>query len=389
MKPKRLLFSALMLFAVLNSASAQIEQEIKSFVDSTEILVNNGRRMMLQSVQARDIERVAEIFEFLNERTRAYHCDAFTFQEELSIVLLTGNWDEFLIRAEHFSEVGRTPLCVPLRDRLLIQALHTQLHQDALWLSNNVLIADLTSEEKALLELYFYLVENGADETYNQKIRAFRRNYPNSRFNDFITGWLPRVPPRVGFGFSFGAMQIFPTGGLANYFSSATLPSMSFDLQVNNFYFGFQFSGDVGIRLNAPLLSSETGYNRDFLKGDRLRYIHFEFPVGYTVFRNNRFELLPFVSLGGTTIRSNLYTGENNWRSREFFIVDSFSVTPGLRTEFNLVGFTMRDAWGTAVPSSLRLRLDVGYNIPVSYRFTPARGNIPYARLALVWWFGN
>ena len=100
MKKIKLLLSTLALFALLNTANAQnIEQEIISFVDDTEILIHNGRRMILQYVQAQNFERVAEIHYFLNERTSAYTCTPFIFQEELDIALLTNNWTLFLTKS--------------------------------------------------------------------------------------------------------------------------------------------------------------------------------------------------------------------------------------------------------------------------------------------------
>jgi len=159
MKLKKILFSALMLFVVLNSAKAQLEQEIKSFVDETEVLVNNGRRMMLQSVQTRDFERVTEIHRFLVERTHPY-CYAFTLSEELAIALLAGNWENFLKRAERFATGGQ--LCVQLADHQLHHALYAHLRADAVWLADNVLIDEyLTTEDKGLLLLFFHFIKSG------------------------------------------------------------------------------------------------------------------------------------------------------------------------------------------------------------------------------------
>ena len=376
MKPKRLLFSALMLFAVLNSAKAQLEQEIEAFVDSTEILVIDGREMMLQYVQAGNFERIAEIFEFLNERTQAYDCNAFTYQESLYIALLINNWNDFLTRAERFSETTRIPLCVPLRDRQLVNALYAQLQNDALWLSNNVLVAGLTIEEKDLLQLFFHVLKHGVDETYNRKLRIFRREYPQSRFNDFIRNYLPDIFIGGGMGFGIGASQIFPTGGLSNFFAPATAFNMTFDVNYSDFIFGFHL--DYGsMRLNRPLLISKTNFDYDFLGNERFRYFDFGFHAGYTLFRNNWFEFLPFINMSGTRLRSNLFDAE--YLDDEFKVINSFTVGSGLRSEFRLLnssdGFFFR---------SVSLRLEAGYNIPVSFRFRYARGNIFYTRIALV-----
>jgi hypothetical protein len=390
MKPKKLLFSALMFFAVLNSANAQIEQEIKSFVDTIEILVNNGRQMMLQSVQTGNFERVTEIYEFLNERTQINNCVAFSHREMLHIALLTSNWDEFFTRAanpfithfRHNQRVNTKVFCQSwsYRDHLGT-TLRTQVEDNSSQILERALMADLTPEQKDLLQLFFHLIEHGADEIYSRKLRTFRRRYPQSEYSEFVKELLPSGIYRGGLALSMGATQVFPTGGLSHYFNPATVFNASWDFNFNRLFFGFQVNAG-NMRLNTPLLSCDTGYDYDFQINERFHYLDWGFPIGYILIRSNRFELSPFVNIGGTVLRSNLYDAED--RDLEFRVVNSLTVGSGLRSEFRLFQHT-----GEILFHKINLRLDVGYNIPVVYRFTPAKGNIPYVRLALVWWFGE
>jgi|GEM_PF-3452971 len=390
MKKRNLLLSAFMLFAALNTAKAQIDMEsmLTNFVDTTEVMINNGRRMILQNVQTRNFDKVAELYEFLNERTSAKNCDAFFYVEDLYIAILTGNWNGFLEKAERFTEISRRQLCVPINDNMLFRALQAEVQNNASQLLGNALMADLTLEEKELLELYFYLFENGVDETYSQKLRTFKRKYPQSQYNDFVRNYLPDALFRFGMGWSFGATQNFPTGGLANYLTSGTALNFSMDFYFNNFFFGVQ--ADIGtLRFDSPLPSHTSGYFHDFRVNDRLFYAHGGLTAGYRMVRSGRFELSPFIYLGGGTLESNFYRDPRD-NDLEFRVFNTFIFGPGLRTEFNLFNFEARDHFtGMRIPSRVNLRLDVGYNIPARFRYTPMRGNIPYARLALVWWIGN
>ena len=386
MKPKRLLFGALMLFAVLNSASAQIEQEIISFVDSTEILVNNGRMMMIQSIQTGDFERVAEIYEFLNERTQINNCVAFSHSEMLHIALLTSNWNEFFARAanpfithfHHNRRVNTKVLCQIWGHRdHLGTTLRTQVEDNSAQILGRALMADLTPEQKDLLELYFYSMENGGTESYSRKLRTFRRKYPQSPYNEFVGRHLPSRWFRGGMGWSMGATQVFPTGNLGDYFHAATLFNASWDWHFNNLLIGFHVNAG-SMRLIMPWMDDETGEELN----NRFSYTDGGILVGYTLFRNNWIELTPFANIGGTDLRSNLFDAEN--RDLEFVVTNSFTAGLGLRTEFILWRSNSFDD----MISNVNLRLDVGYNIPVRFRFESASGNIPYARLALVWRFG-
>ena len=386
MKKIKLLLSTIALFAFLNTANAQqLEQEIISFVDDTEILINNGRRMMLHYVQARNLERVAEVYHFLNERTSERYCAVFALHEEIHIAALINNWDDFFAIVRDFDDIRRMTLCVPLQDHLLFNALLFEVRTNASQIFENAQAVGLTPEETQLLELYFYVLEHGADEAYRQKIRAFRRQHPESIYNDFIRNRLPGAPIRWGMGFNFGASQPFLTEGLSNYFAPATAFYFTWDFSFNRILFGFQ--ADVAsMRLNRPLLSSETGYESDFQKGDRLLFENFMFPIGYTLIRHNRFEITPYVGLGGIILRSNT-TGIA--RDRQFEVVNSLTVSPGLRAEFWLRRFLWTDQIGDSLAHGLSLRFDAGYSMPVRFNYTPARGNVFYARAGIVWWLGN
>jgi hypothetical protein len=391
MKEVKLFISVFMLSAALSTVNAQIENEIKSFVDSTELLVNNGRRMLLQHVQTKDYQKVAEIYDFLNEKTQANKCAPFNYTEDLYIAILINDWDFFLTRVEFYSEITKGILCYPIRDNTLVRMLRLEVKDNASQLFDNALNIDLTSEEIDLLELYFYLIENDVDETYSKKLKDFKKKYPQSIYNDFVNNYLPR--PTIGnikaaLGFGLGISQIFPTGNLSNYFEPVTTGGMSMDFYSNKFFLGFQFNAG-GIKFKIPLEHSTSGYDENFQKGDRLTYIDGGLHGGYTVLENNRLQLSPYIYLGGVTIESNFYKDDSN-NDLEFKVLNSFFIGPGLRTEIKLFGFESRDGFsGMTMQNSLNLRLDIGYNIPTKYDFALAGGNMFYARIALTWRVGN
>ena len=176
-----------------------------------------------------------------------------------------------------------------------------------------------------------------------------------------------------GIAFFGGATQIFPTGGLGNYFTPATAANAGMALRL-----GERFCADImgtfaaTSRLNKPLLRSETGYNRDFQKGDRFIYTELVLLVGYALIGNrySRFALTPFVNTGATWIESRDNNDENDDR---FHVANAFTVGAGLRTDFLIF-------------QGVNLRLDIGYNIPVRFNYTPARGNVFYVRTSIALW---
>jgi len=387
MKKYKFLLSVCIFFTVLNPVNAQIEDEIKSFVDSTELLINNGRKMLLQHLQTKDYQKVAEIYNFLNMKTSTRNCSAFTYYESLYITSLINDWAGFLTQAAHYSDAIRKPLCYPstyrsqfARDQLS-EFLYREVEANASQFWENIQNDELlTNEDKELLDIYFYLLENGQDEIFDKTLKNFKKNYPQSRYSDFVNNYLPQPQPKLAMSFGFGVAEIFPTGNLRNYFIPATAFTMSWDFHVNNVFLALQFNAG-SMKLKKPLLAEETGYEQDFLKNERFSYADFGVLGGYVVAQNKRLQLSPFVYLGGTTLKSNIYESDEN--DLEFEIFNTFFVGPGLRTEVKLVGFD------NFRPNSINIRFDVGYNIPVKYNYSPANGNIFYTRMALVWWIGD
>ncbi len=386
-KSKSYIVVLLFCFAALD-ANAQIGNEIKAYVDSSEMIINNGRRLLLQSVQTKDYRKMAEIYNYLKVESSLNNCIPFSYNEDLHITSLTGSWDEFLIKAENFSVDAKETLCYPIHDQVGT-FLYKEVYGNAGKLLENALSNQSDSEKRDLLELYFYIVENGQNETFDTKVKNFKKNYPKSRYSDFLNYYLPQPEQKLAMTFGMGASGIFPTGKLGQHFDPNGLFALSMDFYVNNFFGGLQLDGGGRLKLNAPLLRSVTGYPQNFLKGDYFSYMNVGLLGGYIVARNNILQFSPFVYLGGTSLTSNLYKNSED-DDLEFRIFDSFFIGPGLRTEFKIWEFDMKDRYmNMSMPGCIALRLDVGYSIPVHYEYTAAKGNILYTRLALTWWIGN
>ena len=80
----------LILFSI--NIQAQISEEIKSYVDSTETLVNSGRKMLVQSIAAGDLDKTKDIYHYLSDKTYGNYYSAFYFTEDLYINILVGDW---------------------------------------------------------------------------------------------------------------------------------------------------------------------------------------------------------------------------------------------------------------------------------------------------------
>ena len=181
--------------------------------------------------------------------------------------------------------------------------------------------------------------------------------------------FIEESPPRemVSPVLSFGTAHTTPTGRLGGYFSSFTGLNASVGIQSSfGGYIGLQ--ADWGsMRLDRPLLRSETGHSHGFEQGHRFEYFAFMFIMGcrFTLL-GDWFHVMPFWGLGVTQL------GSIDSDDREAFIfTDSFTMGAGLRVQVLPLA---------QLPG---LRFDIGYNMPT--RMNYVRGRFFYLRANVVW----
>jgi len=366
--------------------NAQIENEIKSFVDSTELMVINGRKLMIKHTQEKDYNKIAEAYYYLNNLTSGNDCDVFTYAEDLFVDILTGDWIAFLSKAENYSDEITKPMCYQVKDQLGT-FLFNQIKAEWEILIEETNNTDLSDEEKSLFEAVIYLIGNTQDEEFDAKIKDFEKKYPQSKYNNFVKQYLPQPYKLFSIPFGLGATQVFPTGKLGAFFKQTTDFSLSMDFYFTKWFGGLQLTGgNMGLR--GDLLSDKTEYSEDFYAGDKFSYTDVGVTLGYNILKSKNIHIAPYLYLGGTTLMSNLFEGSKD-DDLEFQVINSFFVGSGLRFEWKILDFGKGNNYTDIPDNSLALRFDAGYNYPVTFKFTPARGGVFYTRLSLIYWIGT
>jgi hypothetical protein len=75
------------------SAYSQIDNEIASYVDSTEIIVKNGRKLIFKELTDSNLIKTKEIYDYLTDKTKDEPYSAFYFLEDMYINMLVGDWE--------------------------------------------------------------------------------------------------------------------------------------------------------------------------------------------------------------------------------------------------------------------------------------------------------
>ncbi|PKP11382.1 MAG: hypothetical protein CVU09_03695 [Bacteroidetes bacterium HGW-Bacteroidetes-4] len=367
---------------------AQIENEIRNFVDSTEILINNGRRLLIKSLEEDNPEKANQVYTYLINASGKDICRAFSYDEQMCLSLIFENYQAWIDHAINFRQLYAT--YNNSRDDNLYSFLRQYLIRMQPDLLQRINTTALTDEDKALIQLFLHLIIiDRADDTYNQMLKDFKRLYPQTRYAVFFSDYMPGVRVKAGSAFGMGVSGIFPTDNLATGFSSNVGFNMSWDFNINNIYTSLYMQAGA-LHVNTPFSMYNNFQTIDFDNSDSFSYIDGGLIMGYFVVRSKHLHLAPFGALMGTNLTSNLYTDPDD-EKYEVKIVNTFSYGVGLKTELKLFEYDLHNfyGYGQTGKSYFSLKTEVGYNVLAKHNFEGFRGNIAYVRATLMWGFGN
>ena len=85
---------------------AQLENEIKTYVDSTEVLVTNGRKMMVNKILENDYSKAHEIYQYLTNLTAEKTYSSFYYSEDIYLNILFGDWNNLVDILLDYENIG-------------------------------------------------------------------------------------------------------------------------------------------------------------------------------------------------------------------------------------------------------------------------------------------
>ncbi|HMM11406.1 MAG TPA: hypothetical protein PKE03_04865 [Bacteroidales bacterium] len=378
----------LIVFVVIVSGTlrSQISREILAYVDSTEMLVLQGRRMMVNELNNNNLEKVKEIYDYLTDATRSTPFAAFYFVEDLYINLLTGNWPmvESYMSNYHPKENRRIYPNSPEIFPVLIKMVQ---ERSPMILAGSK-DAGLNEEAWRLLDLIFYYnSKDRKDEVYNKKLSDYRKTYRTSAYPEFGRHFIPEKLSKAALNFSLGSGMVSPSGDLSKYFSGNAVFNMGMDVNVDRVFTSLYLQG-TNLKTKLPFIAVTPRDTLFFNKGDKFSYLDAGLKGGYFVLRNNRFHLAPYASISGSVLESNLYDDPRD-NKLEVKVFNSFTYGAGIHTEVKCYEYGMQNIYGVSNKGYLSLKLDAGYNKMSKMKNLANDGAMLYVNLAFVIGFGQ
>ena len=386
---KKLLFSLCIIFFPFVNLYSQIEEEIFNYIDSTEIIFTNGNKMLLAEIRRGNPEKASEVFHFLIDKAKQENYQAFSTLEKIYALSILEEWELWLETAKSYSsdyQQSRTNLHQSIQDDLFnfLVTKSTELRE-------KVLLMNFTDEEKDLFELFFELIQFGTSDYYYQLVSNFEHKYPGSAYSGFLDAYFPKKKGQTAFNFGFGTQLIAPSQQLADYFNYSALFSMSMDFAINKTYVSL-FLGAGNLKLQKAFTGSTQNDVFDFKMGEDFSYFEGGIAGGYFLVRSKHLQLAPFVDFGGSYLRSSRFEPIDS--EYEFEVFNHVIFGGGIHTELLLATFSPKNymtynPYYMPMNSYISLKFDAGYHVLANFSSEQFRGDLPFARLALVYGFGD
>lgn len=370
------------------SAFSQIGNEIASYVDSTEILVKNGRKLILKELTDSNLIKTKEIYDYLTAETRDEPYSAFYFLEDMYINMLVGDWGTINnLMLEHEKLKNKT--VYPNSQEISSKLYELTLSNKQTILSSCEL-SQIDEQAKMLIAgLFKYLEKESSDKEYNEILVAYKKKYDNQNYESFVNGFMPKKIIKASWNFSFGSGMVFTTGDLAKNFSNNASFNMGMDFNIHKVFTSLYLHG-TSLKLQEPFMATSDIDTLNFGLNEKFTYLDAGLKTGYFLVRSNRFHVAPYVSISGSFLESTKYDDPED-NDLEYEIFNSFTYGGGLHTEIKLHEFEYKNMYyyGGKTGGYVSLKFEAGYNKILKFNDKYAIGDTPYIICALVLGFGQ
>ncbi len=366
---------------------SQIGMEIASYVDSTEILVQKGRKFILKEITDSNPIKTIEIYDYLTEVTKNEQYSAFCYLEDLYINMLVGNWETVYNQMLEY-EKYKNKIVYPNTQELVPKLYDLTLrNKKAILLSCDM--SQIDEQAKMLISaLLKYIEKELTDNEYNDKLVEYKKKYKNQKYESFVKGFMPKKIIKASWNFSLGSGMVFTTGDLSTSFSNNASFNMGMDFNIHKVFTSL-YLHPTSLKLRDPFIATSDIDTLKFALNEKFSYLDAGLKTGYFIIRSNRFHLAPYVSISGSILKSRKYDDPDD-ADLEYEIFNSFAYGIGLHTEVKIYEFESKSMYyGGRTNGYFSVKFETGYNKISKFKDTYAMGDTLYFICALVLGFGQ
>ena len=381
---KCLIYLGLVLIFINGHAQVDIKKEIIAFSDTTELIIRNGRKLIVEKTVSGDQAGAIQTLNYLKNNTDERYVILYPY-EEILVSLANRSFELFLYNVRNFNSLLQNKTKSIQMDEISDE-IHVYLSKEMDFIIEELENSDLAVPDITLIKLYIRYYLNDNKTVLNKDIKNYQKKYPQTEYTDFLNKMKSSTTTgRMNFCFGYGTE--FLNGNISEYFNNHfQIMDMEFDCFINQFYTSIFMEGSVG------KLTSTTDIpvrKKDLIhkKGESVSSLKYGLKMGKSVFSNRTFNLYPYVSIGGY---------EMNSQSPEFEPKDTYNPKNNLSASFFTgIGTScdiMIKTWGAKKvydPTSyLFIRPGIGYDFFLTNKEI-SKGSDLYLSVSLGIGFGS
>lgn len=377
------IIACLLLITAHSFAQNDIRKEIIAFTDSTEMMIRNGRKLVVDKTITGHVEEAMQTFNFLKEHIDKSYV-VFYPMEELLISLATSNFELFLYTAANFNTLLEGKTKAVQMEPIAVQ-LQQYIADELPLIKKDLARAVLYDGQKEFIKLYIQYFEENDKMALSKAVKLYEKKYPDNEYSQFTrdlkqyatTGFMNIV---LGYGHEF------LNGNTANSFTNHfQIMELEVDWFINRFYLSLFINGSVS-EIEAKQALPIKKMDMTHPLGANAFSLKYGTKVGRSWVSNKTFNLFSSVSIGGYQINSDKSNFENADTSTKYKLSDSFFTGLGTSCDITLKNFHATNTLQKT--GSVFIRPNVGYDFLLS-KNSLGQGNSFYFLVSMGFGFGG
>jgi hypothetical protein len=339
-------------------AQTDIKNQIIAFTDSTEIMIRNGRKLILEKTVTGNHQEALETLNYLKNNVDNSYVILYP-SEELLFSLATSNFELFLYDAKNFNNLMGGKTKAIQADEIGIP-LQQYIFQEMDLIKKDLANSKLSEENQQFIKLYIDYYEGIDKLTLNKSIKNYKKTYPNTEY-DFFLNELKQYTSTSYINFCIGYGHEFLNGNISNSFDSHfQIMSLECEGFVNQTYFSLFMNGSVGkiySKIDMPVLKTDLTQKA----GDEAFSLKYGVKLGRSWYSNKTFNAFSYLSLGGYQMNAQKSNFENSDSTTKYKLSDSFFTGVGTACDIVLKNFLAANTKEKI--GSVFIRPNFGYDI--------------------------
>ncbi len=373
----KLIFAILFILTLKLAAQTDLKKEIIAFTDTTEIIIRNGRKLIVEKTVTGNHEEALKTLNYLKKNVDESYVILYP-AEELLFSFATSNFELFLYATRNYNNLlaGKTKA---IQADGISNQLHDYLSQELPLIVKDLEYSNITNEDKEFIKLYIAFYEGEDKMTLNKAIKSYKKTYPNTEYNYFLNE-LKQFTTTSYMNFCIGYGHEFLNGNVANSFdNNFQIMSMEIEGFSNQFYFSLFMNGSVGklfSKHDMPVIGTDLIQKA----GNEAFSLKYGLKLGRSWYSNSSVNLFSYVSLGGYQMNAEKLNFENSDSTTKYKLSNSFFTGIGTACDFTIKNFSDRDTKEKI--GSIFIRPNLGYDILLTNK-EMSKGGSCYIALSL------